>query len=245
MSLEILFEDADVVAVRKPPGLLVHRSRLAEEANVFALQMVRDQLGARVFPVHRLDRPTSGVLLFARSSENARALTAQFAGGQVRKTYITIVRGAPREDQFAIDYPLREELDAVADRHARDDKPAQSALTEVTCLARCELPVAVDKYPTSRYALIAARPLTGRKHQIRRHLRHLGHPVIGDVTHGVGKHNRFFAERFGVRRLWLACVRLEFTHPRTSQPLDVRAPLDAEFRRVLVDLGWEAHVDHV
>jgi tRNA pseudouridine65 synthase len=235
-------QDEDVVVVHKPAGLLVHRSSIAREVQEFALQRVRDQLGAHVFPVHRLDRPTSGALLFARSAEMARDLSAQFAHGLVEKSYLAVVRGVPKEERQLVDYPLREELDRVSDRRARVDKPAQAAQTEIEVCARCELKVAVDRYPTSRYALVRARPLTGRKHQVRRHLRHIGHPIIGDVNHGSGKHNRFFAEQFGVRRLFLACCELRFTHPRSGLRVHVKAPLCADFHKVVQALGWEANV---
>lgn len=236
--LPILLQDEDLVAVNKPAGLLVHRSALDRGATEFAMQKVRDQVGSHVFPVHRLDRPTSGVLLFARSAEMARILSAQFAGGLVNKTYLAVVRGAPAWASQVIDYPLHEELDALADALVTQDKLAQAAVSEVQVLARVELAVAVDRYPTSRYALVRAFPRTGRKHQIRRHLRHLGHPIIGDVNHGVGKHNRFFSERFGFRRLLLACESMGFAHPRSGLLVQVRAPLAADFASVVAELGW-------
>jgi len=240
MSLPILYLDDYVVAIDKPAGLLVHRTALDRHETRFALQTVRDQLGRQVYPVHRLDRPTAGVLLFALSSEIARRLSTGWE--EVEKTYLAVVRGWPEFTRTTLDYPLREELDAIADVRARVDKGARPAVTDVRCLAKCELPFAVDRYPTTRYALVEASPRTGRKHQIRRHLRHLGHPIIGDVTHGSGKHNRFFEERYGARRLHLACVRVKLAHPLTGAPLVVSAPLDASFRGVLTDLGWADHV---
>lgn len=240
MSLPILFQDDDLIVINKPAGLLVHRSALDRHETRFALQLVRDQIGRRVFPVHRLDRPTAGALVFAFDTEAARLLAQSWT--EVAKTYKAIVRGWPEFDSTTLDYPLREELDAIADAHARENKPAQGAVTHVRKLATCELPVAVDRYPTTRYALVEARPLTGRKHQVRRHLRHLGHPIIGDVNHGSGKHNRFFAHELASRRLHLACTELTLPHPRTGRPLTVRAPLDEGFRAVLTRLGWASHV---
>ena len=237
--LPILLQDEDLVAVNKPVGLLVHRTALDRGATEFALQLVRNQTGRHVFPVHRLDRPTSGVLLFAFSVEVARHLGAQFANAQVVKSYLAIVRGWPNFSESKIDYPLREELDDVADADCDPLRAAQAAVTDVRILGTCELPYAVDRYPTTRYALVRAWPRTGRKHQIRRHLRHLGHPLIGDVNHGVGKHNRFFAEYLHCRRLLLACEALTFTHPRDGKPVRLRAPLAADFKAVLVRLGWE------
>lgn len=242
LMLPILYQDEDVVVVNKPAGLLVHRTVLDAHETTFALQMVRDQIGADVFPVHRLDRPTSGALIFALSPRSARSLAEEFSTRRVRKKYLAVVRGIPHE-AFVVDYPLKEERDAVADRKARIDKAAQPAVTEVRRLDTVEFPVKVDRYPTSRYAILCAVPLTGRKHQIRRHLRHVGHPVIGDVAHGSGKHNRFFEETFGVRRLLLACTAMSFRHPLRDEIVDVKAPLAPEFKNLLCQLGWSAHVD--
>lgn len=238
-DLPILWQDEDLVIVNKPSGLLVHRSDLDRTANEFALQKVRDQVGAKVYPVHRLDRPTSGALLFARSPESARRLAAQFLEQKVEKSYLAIVRGWLEPRQQLIDYPLREELDRISDHRADQNKPAQSAQTQVIEVERCELCVQVDRFPTTRYALIRAQPKTGRKHQVRRHLRHIGHPLIGDVNHGVGKHNRFFNEKFGTRRLFLACESLTFEHPRTGVRMSVTAPLADDFASVVKALGWK------
>lgn len=236
-SLPILYQDKDLVVVNKSSGLLVHRSDIDRHANEFALQTVRDQIGQLVYPVHRLDRATSGALIFALSSDVARELTLGFAQGSIGKKYLAIVRGVPRAE-IILDYPLKEELDRKSDVKARKDKPAQAAVTKFNTLASYEFPVQVDKYPTSRYSLVQAQPKTGRKHQIRRHLHHLGHPIIGDVTYGSGKHNRFFRESFKVQRLFLACVELAFSHPVSGESLRVKAPLAPEFNHVVNELGW-------
>jgi tRNA pseudouridine65 synthase len=242
MPLPILFQDRDMVIVNKRSGLLVHRSLIDRHETEFAMQTVRDQIGAHVYPVHRLDKPTSGALVFALSPEMATKLSEQFMAGLVKKYYMAVVRGIPKEKSQLVDYPLTEELDRKADARAAQNKPAQPAVTYVRTIAGCEIDVAVDRYPTSRYSLVEAQPRTGRKHQIRRHLRHLGHPVIGDVNHGVGKHNRFFAERFKVRRLLLACHALTLNHPRTGEPVQIKAPLAEDFAQVLRALGWGEHL---
>jgi len=246
MTLPILYQDQDLVVVNKSSGLLVHRSAIDRHATEFAMQIVRDQIGAHVYPVHRLDRATSGALIFARSPETARTLTQSFADARIDKTYIAIVRGTPAA-QVTIDHALREELDAKADRMLirklnGASRPLQSAITHVETLGTFEFQEQVDKYPTSRYALVQAKPKTGRKHQIRRHLRHLGHPIIGDVTYGSGKHNRFFATRFQARRLLLACVEIGFSHPTNGESLRIRAPLAPEFRQILTTLDWSSLV---
>lgn len=235
--LPILYQDEHLVAVNKPSGLLVHRSAIDRHETRFAMQLLRDQLGQPVFPVHRLDKPTSGVLLFALSSLAAQKTDEIFSQHQTQKTYLAIVRGhAPESGN--IDHPLREERDACSDRNMRKDKPAQPALTDFRRLAIVELPVSVDKYPSSRYSLVECQPRTGRKHQIRRHLKHINHPIIGDVKHGKGPHNRFFQQEFSAHRLLLAATELTLPHPFTGQMLRVSAPLDATFCQLLRRFDW-------
>lgn len=241
MALPVLFQDEDVVVVNKTSGLLVHRSAIDRHATEFAMQTVRDQIGRAVYPVHRLDRPTSGALVFALSSRAARSLAEAFAGGEVSKEYIAIVRGVPPREVI-LDYALKEELDAKSDAMARTDKPPQNAVTAFQTLASYEFQTPVDKFPTSRYALVQARPQTGRKHQIRRHLHHLGHPIIGDVMYGSGKHNRFFRTELQSHRLLLACTQVSFPHPNGKHIQTVRAPLAEEFLKVVKTLGWDAYV---
>jgi tRNA pseudouridine65 synthase len=228
MKLPVLYIDEDLVVVNKPSGLLVHRSHIDRNATEFAMQVVRDQIGQFVYPVHRLDRSTSGALVFALSQAAARNLSEQFASGQVIKKYQAIVRGWP-PPSVLVDHPLTEELDPISDSQATLNKPAQSALTEISTLATVSLNVSVDKFPTARYALVCAVPKTGRKHQIRRHLRHLGHPIVGDVEHGSGRHNRFFRESYQIHRLLLACTEISFRHPRGENILSVQAPLATDF----------------
>jgi tRNA pseudouridine65 synthase len=241
MPLPILYQDSDLVVVNKTSGLLVHRSHIDRHAEEFALQTVRDQIGQLVYPVHRLDRPTSGVLIFALSSPVARFMATEFAECRIGKTYLAVVRGCPPAESV-IDYPLKEVPDAKSDARARPNKPAQPAVTEVHTLATVEFHVSVDKYPTSRYSLVRAHPKTGRKHQIRRHMRHLGHPIIGDVQYGSGKHNRFFRDSLNVRRLLLACTEISFQHPFENRMVRVQAPLADSFRQLIESLGWGAHV---
>lgn len=242
MILEILYQDSDYVAINKPSGLLVHRTDLARFETEFALQILRDQLGQSVYPVHRLDRPTSGVLIFALSSESAKCLAEEFSEKRVKKKYLAVVRG--RSPEFCVvNHPLKEELDAIADKKARQDKPAQEAVTDVKTIATVELPFRIDRYPSTRYSLVCAIPHTGRKHQIRRHMKHLNHPIIGDVNHGVGKHNRFFREQFQNQRLLLACTEISFHHPKTKQDVSIRAPLTRDFKEILEKLGWSHYAN--
>ncbi len=228
--IEILYQDSHYVAIRKPPGVLVHRTAISQD-RTFVLQQLRDQLGRRVYPVHRLDRATSGVLVFALSPEAARRLVAAFTERRVSKGYLAVVRGyaAPRG---LIDRPLST---------ASGGSSTQSAITRFRRLATVELPYAVSRYPTARYSLVLARPATGRQHQLRRHFSGADHPIVGDTTYGDGSHNRFFREQFGHYRLLLMARSLAFVHPFTHRSLLITAPLDASWRELLDQLGW-SHV---
>lgn len=240
-TLPIVYRDEHLVAVEKPAGLLVHRSEIDRRETRFALQLVRDQLGRRVWPVHRLDRPTSGLLLLALDVETARRLTAAFTARAVEKRYLAVVRGHP-DGSGRIDYPLVEVLDRFGDRLVSPDRPPQPAVTDYRRLATVELPEPVGRYATARYALLELTPLTGRKHQLRRHLKHIFHPIVGDTTYGDGRHNRFFRTRFGCARLLLAATRLTFDHPHTGMRMDLAAGPGADFRAVTDALGWSADV---
>lgn len=232
--LPILYHDPWLVAIHKPAGLLVHRSNIDRHETRFAVQLLRDQIGHRVWATHRLDKGTSGVLLFALDPETAAAVGLQFEGGTVDKRYLAVVRGHPPA-AGCIDHPLKRPPDAYAGSLDADDH-AQAATTRYRRLATWELPVAVDRYPTSRYALLELEPLTGRRHQIRRHLKHIAHPIIGDATYGKGRHNRLFVELFASQRLLLACTRLRFAHPRHGTPIAIDAPLTDDFAGLLTRL---------
>ncbi len=234
--LTILYQDEYLVAIDKPAGMLVHRSFLDKHETLFVLQTLRNQLGRHVFPVHRLDRPTSGVLVFALSADIARLLTEQQQQQGWQKMYLAVVRGHLKEAQL-LDYPLKEQLDAIADKKARQDKVAQSAQTRIWPLAYAELPIAAGRYSTARYSLLALQPLTGRKHQLRRHLAHLRHPIIGDTSHGDGKQNRAFSQHTGGQRLMLIAFLLQIRHPVTQQLLQFNASLTG-LHPIFSQLQW-------
>ncbi|MCE8010075.1 pseudouridine synthase [Billgrantia desiderata] len=235
--LSLLYRDEHLVAVHKPAGLLVHRSKLAGGEREFLLQRLRDQLGQRVYPVHRLDRPTSGVMVFALDSATAARLGETFTERRAAKRYLAVVRGVGPVHEW-LDYALREEDGS----RPKAEMPALEALTEVKRLDSVELPVQVDRYPSSRYSLMEVRPLTGRRHQIRRHLSRRGYPIIGDAKHGKGNHNRFFAERLGCPRLLLAAVGLSFEHPVTGRCLTLSCSLDAAMTTLFQHFGWAGHL---
>ena len=236
-DLEIIYRDEQLIAINKPSGLLVHRSWLDSHATEFAVQKLRDQIGLHVYPVHRLDRPTSGVLLFLLDKQYATDLMQQFAEQKTEKRYLAVVRGHIGEGN--LDYALKKKLDKIADKHANQEQEAQEAVTYYKGIKFCELPIAVRPYAQSRYSLVELVPKTGRRHQLRRHMKHLCHPIIGDTTHGDGKHNQMFRDNFDSDRLLLHSSYLAFKHPVTGEKVEIHAPLDNRFKSLLSALNLE------
>jgi tRNA pseudouridine65 synthase len=223
--LDILYLDDYLAAVTKPPGLLVHRTGLDAGETRFALQLLRDQLGRPVWPVHRLDKGTSGVLLFALNPETARLLGAAFESGQgLQKTYQAVVRGWPA-DAGLIDHPLKRMPDDMRSERVE----TQAAQSRFATLRRFELPLPQQGFASTRCAEVCLEPLTGRRHQLRRHMKHMAHPILGDATHGKGPLNRAVAELVGVQRLWLHAAHLRLPHPVTGEGLDIASPLPPEW----------------
>ena len=224
--LEILYQDDHLIAINKPHGLLVHRSSIAADAEEFALQILRDQIGKKVNPAHRIDRKTGGVLLFAFDKPTEIAMQQAFMENRVKKRYLAILRGyTPDEEE--IDYPLRKENGTL-----------QEALTRYTTLKRAELDVPFGGHTTSRYSLVKAAPETGRMHQLRKHFAHIFHPIIGDRTHGCNKQNKLFKQTWDLDSMMLHASQLSFIHPVTNQPITIDAPLQPEFLRVMSIMGW-------
>ena len=224
--LEIVYQDDHLIAINKPHGLLVHRSSIANDAKEFALQMLRDQVGRHVSPVHRLDRKTGGLLLFAFDKDVEVAMQQQFMNAEVEKKYLAVLRGyAP--DQMDIDYPL-----------AKENGTIQEAFTSFITLKRTELEVAFGKHPTSRYSLVEATPRTGRMHQLRKHFAHIFYPIIGDRKHGCNKQNKFFKERWEMTTMLLHASELSFIHPVTQEKLHLSASVQSEFLRVIELMEW-------
>jgi tRNA pseudouridine65 synthase len=236
-ELTILYQDEYLVAVDKPAGLFVHRSFLDRHEQYFALQLLRDQIGRYVYPLHRLDRPTSGVLLFALSEDVARKMGQAFMDKTISKTYYAITRGHLLGSD-TVDYALKEKLDKIGDKHVSQHKPPQQAQTNYQSLMTASVPVALGKYASVRYSLVKLNPLTGRRHQIRRHLAHLRHPIIGDINYGDNKQNPFFIQHFGFKRLMLMAKELSFIHPITNQEITISASFDQQWQAVFKQLDW-------
>ena len=235
--LEILYQDDVLVAVNKPAGMLVHRSWLDRHETQFVMQTLRDQIGQLVYPIHRLDRPTSGVLLFALNSEIANLLCLQFEQKQTEKQYLAVVRGYVT-GHGEIDYPLKIQLDKIADKFSQQDKAPQSAVTFYEGLQTVEMPYGVGRYATSRYSLVRLVPKTGRKHQLRRHMKHIFHPILGDTQYGDLHQNRALTEHTGCSRLMLHAEKLTFVHPMTQLPITIQAGLDAQWRNLMQTFQW-------
>ena len=232
--LDILYQDDALVAVNKPAGLAVHRSKMVGNAEMFLIDQLRDQLGGSVHLAHRLDRATSGVLLIARSREVAAALGEQFMGRHVRKHYLAVVRGWPEPEAGLIDYALP---------GSRETGPRREARTHYQRLAAIEVPIALGRYPQQRYALLLASPESGRFRQIRKHLAHIHHPVIGDCQHGRGDHNRLYKQHFGCHRMLLHAWQLHLAHPLDGRPLLIEAPLDHAYQALLERFSWTHPAD--
>ena len=227
--LDILYLDDYLAIVHKPAGWLVHRTPLDKGETRFVLQVLRDQIGRHVWPVHRLDKGTSGVLLFALSAEVARTMGQTFeTGAGLHKTYRAVVRGWPANEGL-IDHPLKR----MPDDMRTERTEVQAAQSRFATLRRFELPIPHDQaqqgFASTRCAEVALQPLTGRRHQLRRHMKHIAHPIIGDATHGKGPLNRAVAERMGLQRLWLHAESLELAHPVSGQRLRWAAPLPSEW----------------
>jgi len=226
--IPVLFQDEYLAVVDKPAGLMVHDSKLARGEDDFLADRLREQFGCPVFLVHRLDRATSGCLLLAFDRDSASALGKALMAGEVDKDYLAVCRGWPAEAAFTVDHPL----DGGPGKPVKKD-----AVTRFERLATGELEVPSTGFPTSRYALLRVQPQTGRFRQIRRHLKHVFHHLIGDTSHGDGRHNRTF-RMLGVHRMLLHAERLSFPHPQDGRRITVSAPPEGEFAKAMALLGW-------
>ena len=219
----ILFTDDNFVAINKPPGILMHRTRISED-NVFVVQLLRDQIGQRVYPVHRLDRATSGVLIFGKNAEASGLLGEQVMDKTVEKKYLVIVRGWVPETG-TIDYAL-EDPDSGRGR--------LQAITHFKRLGTSEINHAIGlRHKTARFSLVEAQLETGRRHQIRKHFAHLNYPVINDRRHGDVKHNTYFRDVFDLHRMFLHSMFMSFQHPYTQETLSISATVDEAFEQTL------------
>jgi tRNA pseudouridine65 synthase len=226
MSLEIVYQDADFIAVNKPSGLLVHPTKLDAHAAESVQARLAAQIGQRPLPCHRLDKPTSGVLLFALHPQALLQAQSQFAQTAAKKSYRALVRGWPPASGL-VDTPLKKELPPYT---------IQSAHTHYTSLEYYDFPHPVGRYPSARLALLKLEPLTGRTHQLRRHLAHIRHPILGDTRHGDGAQNRFMRAQLASQHLLLHAQSLEIKLGASTTSVHIQAPMDAAFQACLEKL---------
>ena len=217
--LEVIYEDEDLIAINKPHGLLVHRTKIANDTDQFALQILRDQIGQRVYPAHRIDRKTSGVLLFSKSKDVDSIIQKQVMNHKVNKSYKAIVRGFT-PISGAIDYAIGE------------GTKKQEAVTNYKSLKHFEIDLPMGKFATSRYSFIEVVPITGRFHQIRKHMSHIFHPIIGDRPHGCNKQNKLWKSEFNMTTMMLHAETLDVQKPPNNMIL-IKADLSSEFKRVI------------
>jgi tRNA pseudouridine65 synthase len=231
--LEILYQDEYIIAINKPSGLLVHKSYYARDATEFAVQELRNQIGGQhVYPIHRLDRKTSGVLLFALDKDSLKIMNERFATREVEKKYLAILRGwSP--DEMIIDYDL-----------TNDDGVKQNAITYFHRLQTAEIELEYNNHPTSRYCLVEAIPETGRMHQLRKHFRHIFHPILGSRPHGCNKQNKLWLENYDLKNMMLHAHQLCFNHPFTNERIVINAKVNVEFFRVgqILNLDLEKYL---
>ena len=242
-SFSVVYQDEHLVAIHKPAGLLVHRSPIDRHETQFAVQITRDTINRQVYPVHRLDKATSGLLVFALDSDTARILGEQFQTHSLQKTYLALVRGwtLPAGE---IDKPLLYKKDKYGDRDKQEPTEPQDAFTEFTCLGQTSLDKTLGKFEQQRYSFLELKPKTGRKHQIRRHLNGISHPIIGDVKYGDRHHNHLFNDWREYHRLYLAATSLTFSHPHTNEPIKLQAPLQNDFVQTLHALNLDCAMFH-
>lgn len=206
--MEIVFEDAYCFVVNKPSNLLVHHSYYARNIEEDSLvELLHRQGQQEAYPVHRLDRKTSGLILFSKTKENVSLFQALFEAREITKTYLALLRGHVAESGI-IDSPVK-----------NDRGNYKEALTHFRCLKHFECPFEIQPYPTARYSLVEFTPQSGRMHQLRIHANKISHPIIGDPKYGNRHHNHFFAENLGLNQLFLHAASLEFTHPITHEKL--------------------------
>jgi len=236
-NLSILYQDEFIVAIHKPAGLLVHRSPIDKHETQFAVQITQNLINKKVYPIHRLDKATSGLLIFALDSDTARFLSDQFMHHTIQKTYQAICRGWVDESGY-INHALKYKRDKVAEKLKREQLEPQTAETAYSCMAQTTINHTIGRYEQQRYSLVELKPKTGRKHQLRRHMNHIVHPIIGDVKYGDRHHNHFFNEWLGQHRLYLAATSLEFIHPHTLETLTIHAPLEDSFTLALQKLNF-------
>ncbi len=224
MKIRIVYRSKDFVVVHKPAGAVVYADRPEDQGKSVADHLAK-QSGKKVFPVHRLDKPTCGLLAVALSPQAAHRWTEIFRGRAVRKMYLAVVHGVPPVDGV-VDVPLPR----------NKDKVMEAAKTHFKRLATCEIEVAGER---RSYSLVRCEPRTGRYHQIRRHLKAWGHPILGDEDYGNSWDNREMGKAFGVKRCLLSATNLWFRDPFSGEAVALKDDPDRDFQSLANALGWK------
>lgn len=237
-NIRIYFQDDHLVVIEKPANFQIHtpvvlakQGKVVRKNNIVIL--LRKQLEREIFTIHRLDRATSGVMMFSLSSEFAKLVQQKFKSKEVKKTYVCLVRGWTK-DSDVIDHPLTKDLDGGATLDAK---------TEYETLYRFEVPIAMGRYEKQRYSIVKVNPITGRTHQIRRHFKHISHPLVGDTVHGDGKHNRLWREKLKdaggeSNYLFLKAYAFQMEHPITGVHLKFRTRWNRQWLRLFDSIGF-------
>ena len=230
MSLEVVFEDEYILCVSKPNNMLVHHAHhsrnVADETSL--LQFIEQEKGLKVFPIHRLDRKTSGIILLAKETRYVSKFQELFTNNEIQKTYFGIVRGFS-PDTKTIDSPVK----------GRDSNVHKEALTLLKTIEKITLNIPVKPYDSSRYSLVELSPKTGRMHQLRVHSNKISHPLIGDPKYGDKNHNMMFEENFGCKNLFLHAGKLEFSHPFTSENLSLKSSFPKDWITLFNEFSWK------
>lgn len=234
MSLQIVFEDDYLICVHKPNNMLVHHARHSRNVSdeVSLLQLIEEEKGLKVYPIHRLDRKTSGIILLAKETQFISKFQDLFTADEIQKTYYGVVRGFS-PDTKVIDSPVK----------GRDANVHKEALTHLKTLEQVLLDIPVKPYDSSRYSLVELSPKTGRMHQLRVHSNKISHPLIGDTKYGDKNHDMMFDEKFGWKNMFLHAGKLEFKHPFTSEELTLKAPFPKDWITLFAEFKWKNPLD--
>jgi tRNA pseudouridine65 synthase len=229
MNLDIIFEDQFIICVNKPNNMVVHHAyhsrNVADEMAL--LQLIQAEKGIKVYPIHRLDRKTSGIILLAKETIHVSKFQELFTNNEIEKTYYGVVRGFSPESKI-IDSPVK----------GRDASIHKDALTYLKTLEQIVLEIPVKPYDSSRYSLVELKPKTGRMHQLRVHTNKISHPLIGDIKYGDKNHDLMFEENFGWKNMFLHAGHLKFKHPFSEEVLILKANFPKDWISLFEEFNW-------
>lgn len=228
-AINIIYEDEYMIVVNKPNNFLIHQSHYARNINEpTLLEFLHEQLGYQIYPAHRLDRKTSGIILLAKEKEFVKEFQALFTTNDIIKTYYAIVRGFSKTSG-TIDSPVKND----------DTGVYKDAVTNYKTINNIALDIPVRPYDGSRYSLMKLTPSTGRMHQLRKHLNKISHPIVGDYKYGDRFHNRMFETEFNCKYLFLHAYSISFIHPITNQQMNLTADFPTDWEMLFKKFDWK------